>query len=406
MGLRDWLLGAPLAADALPEPATFAVNDPTLLTGPTGSIDPAFFGAAYVAAQADGLGPVTAVSRRVAMSIPAVKRARDIICGTLGTVPLQVVDTENVPTINSLLDQPEPNVPRSVTMTRLYEDLLFDSVSWWRRRDNNFRGYPVSVERVDPSRVEVRADGLTYLDGRPSSSMIQFLSPNSSLLVDGARAIRTLLRLEATAGQYADDPRMQGYFSPVDGADPGDDADIQAMLVQWRRLRQQGTTGYIPAALKYETVPGFSPEQMQLVESRAAAVLEIARLTGVDPADLGVSVGAGRTYQNAQDARRQRINDVLGPYATAVTDRLRMADVTPRGFEVRADFSAFLRADDATRLGNYQTGIAMGLYTVDDVAKREGLPAPIAPPPAPAAPQAPPSVTVTQLPSDQKAINS
>lgn len=407
MAFRDWLgRTRPLAVESLPRGLSFESNDPTLLTGPTGSIDPAFFGPAYVAAQADGLAPVAPVSRRLAASVPAVKRARDLVCGTLGTVPLQVVDTENVSTVNALLDQPEVNVARSVTMTRLYEDLFYDAVAWWKVKATNFRNYPTTVERLAPDRVDVRDDGKTYVDGRVATgTLIQFLSPNAGLLIDGARAIRTLLRLEFTAQAYADDPRMQGFFTPAEDVDPGDDDEIRQMLRDWRTARQQGTTGYVPAALKYETVPGFSPEQMQLVESRAAAVLEIARLTGVDPADLGVSVGSGRTYQNAQDARRQRINDVLGPYATAVTDRLRMHDVTPLGYEVRADFTAFLRADDATRLGNYATGIGMGLYTVADVAAREGLPAPTSPPPVAQQP-APPSITVRQLPSDQKEIEA
>ena len=381
MGFLGWFgRTEALAADALTDApmSRFAIG--------TDQIDPALMG--FTSWTGDPISPVGRISRAAARQVPAVKRARDIICGTLGTIPLQVVDSENVPTISALLDQPETNVARSVTLTRLYEDLLYDGVAWWKVRATNYRGYPTSVERIDPTLVEVRDDGRTYVNGRVTTgTVLQFLSPNGGLLTDGARAIRTLLRLEASAANYADDPMPQGYFRPADDADPADDDDIRAVLGGWKTSRQQGATGYVPAALKYETVQ-WSPEQLQMTEARQHAVLEIARLTGIDAEDLSVST-TSRTYFNGQDRRLERISDVLGPYATAVTDRLRMRDVTPLGYEVRANFSAFLRADDKTRLENYTQAKALGLLTLDDIAKAEGLPAPL---------HEPATVTVSQLP--------
>ena len=384
MGLLAYLFGAPLAADTLEPARTFAVDRE--------SIDPALFG---LASWSDPVAPVGRVSRSSARQVPAVKRARDIIAGTLGTIPLQVVDTENVATISPLLDQPEDNVARSVTLTRLYEDLLYEGVAWWRVRATNYRGYPTKVSRIDPGAVTL-SDGRAYVDGRSVSfdQLIRFDSPNGALLADGARAVRTLLRLEASALNYAEDPMPQGYFRPADDADPVDDDDVLDLLSAWKTARQASATAYVPAALKYETV-AFSPEQLQLIEARQHAVLEIARLTGIDAEDLSVST-TSRTYANAQDRRLERIADVLGPYASAVTDRLRMRDVTPLGYEVRADFSSFLRADDATRLGNYRLALDLGLLTLPDIADREGLP-------VPAQTAAPPTVTVTQLPKEVEA---
>lgn len=365
MGFLAWLTGEqPLAAESLEGPA-FEVG--------TQSIDPAFFG---IPTYSDPINPVGRISRESAIQVPAVKRARDLICGTLGGVPMELIAPGFDLTSSALLEQPERNIPRSVTYTRLFEDLLFEGVAWWKVRENDYRQYPTKVERVAPHRVEVRTDGGTFIDGKkvtnPAASLIQFSSPNDPLLVSGARAIRTLLRLEAAAATYAEDPMPQGYFAPADDADPLEDDEIALMLSAWAAQRRKRATAYVPAAMKYNTV-SFSPEQLQMGEARQHAVLEIARLTGISAEDLSVST-TSRTYFNSQDARLQRIADVLGPYSLAVTDRLRMNDITARGYSVRADFSAFLRADDKTRLENYQLAVALGILTVEDVAAREGLP--------------------------------
>jgi hypothetical protein len=386
--LWDFLTGRqPLTFDAIaPAGPSFTVDG--------AAIDPAVFG---LARYGDPIAPAGPISLASALQVPAVKRARDIVCGSLGGIPLQVVNSSHEITDSPLLDQPERDVPRSVTMTRLYEDLMFSQTAWWKVTETDYRNFPTSVERIAPDRVDVK-DGAVWIDGRRSTSrLIRFDSPNQGLLIAGARAIRTLLRLEAAAANTADDPMPQGYFAPVEDADPLEDDEIAELLASWKTARQNGATGYVPAALKYEGVQ-FSPKDLQMIEARQHAVLEIARLTGIDSEDLSVST-TSRTYFNAQDRRLERIADVLGPYSLAVTDRLRMKDVTPRGYEVRADFAGFLRADDATRLGNYQLGLTLGLYTLADIAEREGLPTPAARPAAPAAPTRP---ALTAVPDQQE----
>jgi phage portal protein BeeE len=396
VGVFEWLFGErELAATSLPEPAP-VVKSQFAVDGT--SIPAEIFG---FSTTSNPIAPVGKITRDSARQIPAVKRARDIIAGTLGGIPLQVIDRDNEVTSNALLDQPEYDVPRSVTLARLFEDLLYDGVAYWKRVENNYKGYPVKVQRIDPSRVSVQGDKL-FIDGRQVSydTIIRFDSPNGPLLYDGARAIRTLLRLEATAANYADDPMPQGYFSPVDASDPADDDDIRKLLAAWKVARQNGSTGYVPAALEYKALQ-FTPDQLQMSEARQHAVLEIARLTGIDAEDLSVST-TSRTYFNGQDRRQQRISDVLGPYSLAVTDRLRMRDITPQGYEVRADFSAFLRADDKTRLENYQLAKALGLLSLEDIAKREGLPTPDEPEAEPVQPP----LTAVQLPQNPKEIAS
>jgi len=368
VGFWDFVLGRQTTLDAVvsAHPILFEVDVPRELFG--------------VETPGGQLSPAPKVTRKQAQQVGAVVKSRNLICGPLGTVPLDLLNRDNEVVQAPLLAQPEANVPRSVTMTRLFEDLFYDGIAWWQRVENDYRGYPKRVKRVKPDDITV-SDGRIYLKGRevtnPESKLIRFDSPNPGILEAAARAIRTQLRLSDESAKAAEDPMPQGYFSPADGADPADDDDIVEMLLAWKQARQAGRTGYVPAALKYNT-PAYSPKDLQLTEAQRETVLEVARHTGLDPEDLGIST-TSRTYLNAQQKRIERLNDVLGPYATAVRDRLSMPDITPAGYAVRPDFSAYLMADDKTRLENYAAGIELGIYDLAYIARREGLALPDSP---------------------------
>jgi len=354
------------------------------------------------------------VSRTDALSVPAVLRARNLICPVLGGLPLHVHGSDRAVRSNRLLEQPELGVPRSVTMTRLVEDLLFDEVAWWEVLTLGFDGFPAVVARRDPSEVSVQPDGKVYVNGvlKTDGQLIRFDSPNPGLLTAAARAIRTCLKLDAAAARYADEPVPPAYFTPAEGADP-DDTEIQDALDAWAVARTKRATGYVGSALKLNTV-GMTPEQIQLAESRQHAVLEIARAAGLDAEDLGVST-TSRTYFNAEDRRQSFLDFTLGPYVSAIQDRLSMGDVTPRGSYVRFAFEGLLRTDTLTRYQSYDLGLRVGALAQDEIRELEDKPdltptqrraatpgaAPAAPAqPAPAAPQQGATVQQTAAPLD------
>jgi HK97 family phage portal protein len=319
--------------------------------------------------------PETKITRTEALSVPAVLRARNLIAATIGTLPLDLHDKSHNIVPWKLFVQPEVSYPRSFTLTMTAEDLLFEGEAWWRVLEFAWHGYPSRVERIDRGRVNVDTDGKVRIDGHvvPATELIQFVSPNPALLIHGARAIRTLLKLDAAAGRYADEPMALGWFMPAEGADPADDTQIQTALDAWKVARQTRSTGYIPAALKYQQAQMMTAEQLQLAESRQHAVLEIARLTGIDPEDLGVST-TSRTYQNGVQRRLDFLDFTLGPYVTALQERLSMGDVTQRGYYAKFKFEGFLRTDALTRYQTYQLGLAVGAIAENEVRDLEDKP--------------------------------
>jgi len=355
--------------EALGTVVEFAVDE--------GSIDPAVFGLTAYATAGSGAQRAPRIDRATAMQVPAVKRARDLICASSGGLRLRLRRVTDGAYDNgtwSLFAQPERSVPRSVTMTRLFEDLLFEGIAWWDVTETGYHTYPTYVQRLAPQRVNVN-DGRVYVDGverrDAARSLIRFDSPNDPLLVAGARAIRTCLMLDQAAANMADGVPPADYFTPAEGMDPATtDAEIVAMLDAWQAARRSRSTGYIPAALDYHT-GGWSPEQLQLADARQHAVLEIARVAGVDPEELGVST-TSRTYSSDWSRRKSFLDFTLGGYLNAVSDRLRMHDVTPNGYEPEIDLDGFLRSDPLARYTAYKAGREAGALTPEEVREAEG----------------------------------
>ncbi len=355
------------------------------------------------------------VSREDALSVPAVQRGRNLIC-SISTLPLVQRNRKQEPVRNPLLEQIDPDVPNVVTLAQTLEDLFFDSISWWRITAQDFAGYPIAARHLDVDSVSLQPpegsretpDPLpsgedprgasVWIDGvrTPADTVIRFDSPNPGVCKVAGRAVRRAIALDKAAALYANDPRPLDYFTPADGADPVDDDEIEGILAKWRAARKKRSTGYVPAALKYNSVSQPSPRELQLAELDQAAGLQLANALGIDAEELGIST-TSRTYNNAVDRRRDRINDTLSGYMLAVTQRLSMGDVTRAGHTVDFDLDDYLRANPTERWSVYQTAVnlrdAKGrpAMTIDEVRTEEKLPplpedAVEQPPPAPEAP--------------------
>lgn len=321
--------------------------------------------------------PVARLSRREAIQVPAVKRSRELITGSLAQLPLNVVKADLTVESTSWLQQPEKNRARSVTMAWLIEDLLFEQIAWWRIIETDYRQYPTRIKRLAPHRVQVDEDrDRVLVDGKPvpDDELIRFDSPNDGLLIAGARAIRQCLILDQAAQRYAEGAPPGDYFTPADGADPFvDDTEAQEILLDpWKTARQTRSTAWVPAAVNYHTAT-FNPEQLELGKQRDHAVIEIARLAGIDPEELGIST-TSRTYANQFDRRKNFLDFTLGPYRAAIEDRLSMGDVTPRGSVVRFDLDGFLRTDAKTRFETYKVGLEVGAIGPEEIRASEGKP--------------------------------
>jgi phage head maturation protease len=337
-----------------------------------------------------GAGASPRVSRDEALSISTVQRGRNLLC-SISTLPLNELDSSNRRVPSPLLAQIDPDIANVVTLAQTVEDLVFESIAWWRITEFGPGGFPSKARRLDPGTVSLNPPGgkspaplpagndprgaIVYVDGRevPASLMIRFDSPNPAVLKVGGRAIKRALLLDRTARMYADDPTPREYFTPADGADEIDDDEIQDILSLWRTARKERSVGWVPSSMRHNTVNAPSPAELQLAELQKQATLDIANALGIDPEDLGVST-TSRTYANAVDRRIDSINEVKAPYMRAITDRLSMGDVTRPGNRVAFDLTDYMKSNATERWMTYEKGKALGVYTVNDIRRMEGLP--------------------------------
>lgn len=365
----------------------------------SGPID-ALINGAWGSAWING-GPV---SRDEALSVAAVERGRDEIC-SIATLPL--VNYRGLDVVaNGFLDQPDPDVPRVVMLAQTLEDLLCDGISWWLKTGLDYRGFPTSARRVVnvsltppegvttqpaplPSGVDPRGASV-WVDGHevPAALMIRFDSPGRPLLVAGARTIRRALLIDALAAMYADNPRPLETFTDTDDQTvvPFSDGEVEAFLATYKQRRKRGGPAWIPKQANRMDNSAPSPAELQLVELQRQASLELALHMGLDPEDVGVNT-TSRTYFNATDRRTDKINRTLAAFLSAITDRLSMGDVTPRGQRVRWDLTEWLKPDPAAQAAYWQILEGMGVIDRAEIRAAAGFSGP--PPAAPAAPALP-----------------
>lgn len=337
-------------------------------------IDPAFFN------EFTGqVLPGKQISRKLAMSVAAVVKSRNLVAGGIGQLPLDVLagDQPAPAEWQTFLSQPEKDKPRVVTLAMTVEDLMLEKVAFWRIDSFTWRGYPAFATRLDLADVSDRNGKVFYKSTEvPANKLIRFDSPNPGLLDEGSRAISNLLTLDKTSLRNAQGRPPIDYFTPTDGYNMSDD-ELEQFLLDWKAAREKGATAYVPDGLEYH-VNGFDPEKAGLAGVKTGAVLEIARHTGIDPEELGVST-TSRTYANIYDRRKWMTDFTFGPYLVAIEQRLNMNDVTPRGFSVKFNLDAFLRGSTAERYAAHEQAIRIGLYDLTTAQRMEGLP-PYTPP--------------------------
>jgi phage portal protein BeeE len=358
VGLLSWL---GLSSDQLALAASF---ESPLTSESMAATDP-------VVAAAFGLSTgSTSVTRTEAMTVPAVRRGRAVIAGTLGTMPLVAYrgdQLERVP--RSLLEQPNPNTTRQHVLTWTVDDLIFHGISWWRVTDRDPEGYPRQVERLARDRVTLDVNtGRVWVDGQPADDrdLIRFDGPDEGVLVYGGRTLRTCLMLEDAVRRNADGLPPLDLLTLEEGAAELLPEEITALLDEWQQARRDRSTAFMNRAIKHQSV-GYDAEAAGLADARLFQAGEVARLLNLPPRYVNAPSATGMTYTNVQAERLELVDLSLAPYLTAVEQRLSMADVTPRGQRVLVDLTAFLRGDQKTALEAAKTAVEIGATTADEV---------------------------------------
>jgi HK97 family phage portal protein len=315
------------------------------------------------------------IDRASSLEIPSVVRARNLICGTIAAMPLELYRKSTGEELGKpvWMDQPSPNQPRALTISYTVDSLLFYGWALWKITSRYAEdGRPASFEWVPNSRITPLYEGFNNyyiagyeIDGVQYSNddVVTFQSLNDGILTTGARVLRGALDLEIASTLAAATPMPSGYIKNT-GADL-DPKEVQGLLAAWKSARQNRSTAYLTSTLEYSPT-SFTPKDMMYNEAKQDYATQIARLCNVDAFYLSADANNSMTYSNLLDSRKQFVSLTLQPFITAIEDRLSMNDVTAIGNEVRFDLDkSFLRANPMDELLVIEKMLSLGLITLE-----------------------------------------
>ena len=325
------------------------------------------------------------IDRNLALQVPAVSRCRNLICGVIASIDLELIQKSTGRKLETpvWLEQLDLRQPRSVTISYLVESLLLYGVGYLRVNSvyqDDLR--PSGFEWVANTRVTVTTDqygdevdyysinGVRVPDSGVGS-LVTFQSLLPGVLETGGRTIQAALDIQKAASVAAATPMATGFIKNS-GADLPE-AQISGLLAAWKAARNSRSTAYLTSTLDYQTV-GYSPKEMMYNEASQYLATEIARLMNVPAYYISADMNNSMTYQNIIDGRKEFVAYSLQPFLSAIENRLSMDDITRRGNVVRFGLDAtFLRADTLKRLEAIEKMLTLGLIDVEQAQSMEQL---------------------------------
>lgn len=325
---------------------------------------------------------VNTVTREQAMQVPAVARARNIICATIGSLPLEVRRESNnsrVPT-PPFIRQPDPRMTGQSVYTFLAEDILFTGNGYLQILELGAEGRPLSAQWISAQRVGKVLDnaginviGYTIDGSRiPNNglgSLIPFTGYDEGLLNRAGTTILTALALEKAVKRFADEPTPNVVLK---SNLPMPAERVTALLNSWKEARNTRGTAFVNDTIDFQSI-GFNPEQLSLSSARQYMASEIARACNLPEWYLGANAGGSMTYSNTIQERRALVDFSLKPLMTCITQRLSDIDITPRGSYVKFDLSEFYAPSALERADIFTKLIPLGVMTVEEARIEEDL---------------------------------
>jgi len=148
-------------------------------------------------------------------------------------------------------------------------------------------------------------------------------------------------------------------------------SEADEVTANWHNKQQNRQVAVLANGFDYQQI-ALSPRDALFTEVQDQQTQAIARLFGIPARLLLTSIpGSSDTYSNLQDENQVFYRHTLMAYTDAITDAL--SNCLPRGNRVEFDFEHLFKADVAARYNYYQTAIAAGILTAEEVRTKEGL---------------------------------
>lgn len=178
------------------------------------------------------------------------------------------------------------------------------------------------------------------------------------------------------SGVLAVDGDLSGYVKDKDG-NLTNVTKKDAIRNEWERVHAGPSNAHriavLDYGLKYQPL-SISQADSQFVEQQEITVLDIARFFGVPAYKLQ----AGKQSYNANERHAIEYMLNLQPRVSQMEEeqtwKLLLPSEVRRGLEIRYNMMAILRSDSTSRAAFYKAMREMGVYSVNDILRKEDEP--------------------------------
>ena len=317
------------------------------------------------------------VDRSGAMKIAAASKSRNLICNAIAGMPLQAFRGSKVledSQGSDLIRQPEVGRPRAITIAWTVDQMLWYGRAWWFISERYGTGRAKHVQLVmeqdidyDPAARVVKAFGRSY----PDTDFIRIDAMHEGVLNYAKDVFVRASLMEVAAAQASHSPVPSIELHQVSG-EPLSKEQIDLLTARWIAARRNPNGGVAFTSREIETkTHGVAAEQL-LIAGRNTAAMDVARSMGLPAWSVDASVeGSSLTYSNVPSRSRELLDYALYGYMDAISGRLSMDDVLPRGQWCAFSPARLLKGDFGDRMNAGKVAVDAGIYTADEVRQME-----------------------------------
>ena len=292
-----------------------------------------------------------------------------------------------LPDVSPLVAQPDINRSRRDFIADIVASLVLDGNAF-TRIVRDWQGQIVTCEVLtpqhvtvtdesdDPARPDLRFSylGCTYTtDDIVHSKFLNIpgrlrgLGPISAAReeIEGAQLAR-----DYKTRFFTDGSNLKGYLRTSENITK---ETAQQAKDAWKSDGTAGDIKVLGKAMEYVPLD-MKPADLQFLETQKFDTTQIARLLGI-PASIMLAAidGSSRTYSNIEQSWIEFADYTLAAYTGEIEEIFNR--LLPRGRTAKFDWDSSQRANMSDRYTAYKTAVESGFLTVDDVRRKEGLPA-------------------------------
>lgn len=336
------------------------------------------------------------ISESNAVICSAVWACISIIGQTISTLPIHVIrksDGEKQydhPLHRALSIAPNPFMTPAV----FREALMTNALLWGGAGAAVARDGAGHVESLYPLRSSdvrpVRRSGALIYEARVGSNLYE-LSPDQVVYLLGwsmdgitpmspVRSGTQAIALDVAMGRYAAKAFGGANIGGILQMPKMSDDAMKSFVESWRKNYSGIDAAFRVAALPdpMKFVPtSMNPETAQMTQARQNQVLEVARYYKVPPHLLGL-MDKGSSFSSIEQQNMFFSQQCIQPWCVKLEQELAskgLLESERADLEVRFNLDALLRASTSERYTAYSTGRQGGWLSINDIRRKESLPA-------------------------------